>query len=254
MKIASWNVNSIKARLDHTKKWIDESAPDILVLQELKSAEFPESEFDALGYRSAAVTQKTYNGVALLSKQDISVVHSSLPGFEDDEQARYIEADTGGLRVIGIYAPNGNPVDTEKFDYKLEWLSHLKKRLQTLRDDRTPFVIGGDFNIIPEGKDCYDPKAWKDDALFRPESRQKYRAMINLGLTDAFRVHNGKAEQYTFWDYQGGAWPADKGIRIDHFLLSPTITDKLISCTIDKTPRGWKKASDHTPVIVEIES
>lgn len=253
MKIASWNVNSIKARGGHVKKWLETNAPDILILQELKGTEFPADDFKEIGYESAAVTQKTYNGVALLSKHKINVVHESLPGNDTDDQARYIEADTGGLRIIGIYAPNGNPVDSEKFDYKLRWLDHLIARMKTLRQDQTPFAVGGDFNIIPEEIDCHDPKAWADDALFRPESRRKFKAMINLGLTDAFRVHNGNAEEYTFWDYQGGAWPANKGIRIDHFLLSPAAADKLKSCVIDTAPRGWKKASDHTPIVVELE-
>ncbi|MCB9990863.1 MAG: exodeoxyribonuclease III [Rhodospirillales bacterium] len=252
MKIASWNVNSIKARLPHVTSWLEAQAPDVLLLQELKGLEFPADAFEALGYQCAVVPQKAYNGVALLSRHDISVEHQALPGDSADEQARYIEATTGGIRIIGIYAPNGNPVDTEKFTYKLAWLDRLYTHLHRLRQDEVPFCIGGDFNIIPEPKDCYDPKAWEGDALFRPESRQKLRALINLGLTDAFRVFNHKAEQYTFWDYQGGAWPKNHGIRIDHFLLSPALTDQLKNCTIDSGPRGKDKASDHTPIIVEL--
>lgn len=252
MKIASWNVNSIKTRLSHVKDWLESQKPDVLLLQELKGLEFPAEEFESIGYQSAAVPQKAYNGVALLSKHKIKVEHDALPGDKKDEQARYIEATIKDLRIIGIYAPNGNPVDSEKFTYKLAWLDRLKKRLEKLREDEVPVAIGGDFNIIPEEKDCFDPKAWQDDALFRLESRQKLRALLNLGYTDAFRVHNSQTGQYTFWDYQGGAWPQDKGIRIDHFLLSPSVADRLRACTIDKGPRGLEKASDHTPIIVEI--
>ncbi len=252
MKIASWNVNSIKARLDHVKAWLDSQKPDILLLQELKGLDFPYDVFDAMGYRCAAVPQKAYNGVAILSRHEIGLIHEKLPGMDHDEQARYIEADINNVRVIGIYAPNGNPVDSEKFPYKLTWLEHLKNRLAALRADRVPVVIGGDFNIIPDDHDCHDPQVWAGDALFRPESRRLYRAMLNLGYSDAFRVRTQNGGHYTFWDYQGGAWPANKGIRIDHFLLSPCIADRLQSCTIDKEPRGLEKASDHTPIIVTI--
>lgn len=252
MKIATWNVNSIKARLDHVKNWLEKHQPDVLTIQELKGLDFPAQEFEALGYKSAAVTQKAYNGVATLSKHDIKVELEALPGGEGDDQARYIEATINGTRIIGIYAPNGNPVDSDKFPYKLGWLDRLKERLRILREEEMPVVIGGDFNIIPEARDCYDPAAWADDALFHMESRQKLRAMVNLGYTEAFRVHNQKAGQYTFWDYQAGCWPQNKGIRIDHFLLSPAAADRLVSCTIDSAPRGLDKASDHTPVVLEL--
>lgn len=253
MRIASWNVNSIKTRLGHVKDWLEEQKPDVLLLQELKGLEFPADEFEAVGYQSAAVPQKAYNGVAMLSKHDMNVELEALPGDKADEQARYIEATIKGLRIIGIYAPNGNPVDSDKYPYKLAWMDRLTDRLKELRANEVPVAIGGDFNIIPENKDCYDPKAWADDALFRLESRQKLRALLNLGYTDAFRVHNNKPQQYTFWDYQRGAWPQNKGIRIDHFLLSPPVTDRLVSCKIDAKPRGLEKASDHTPIIVEIK-
>lgn len=253
MKIASWNVNSIKARLDHVKKFLSETAPDVLMVQELKGLEFPADEFTALGYETAAVTQKSYNGVAVFSKTPIKIILNALPGDDTDEQARYIEFETNNLRLIDIYLPNGNPIGTEKFTYKISWMQRLYNRLKELRDQNIPFAIGGDFNVIPEDKDCYDPKAWKDDALAQPESRAAYRALINLGLTDAFRIFNVAHGQYTFWDYQAGAWQKDHGIRIDHFLLSPEIVDKIQSCRIDKTPRGWDKPSDHTPITIEIE-
>ncbi len=253
MKIASWNINSIKVRQHHVKNWLEQQKPDILLLQELKGLEFPAAAFEELGYKAAAITQKAYNGVALLSLHDMQIINESLPGDESDEQARFIEADVNGMRVIGIYAPNGNPVSTDKFTYKTSWLKRLKQHLQALRLDEVPFCIGGDFNIIPEDKDCHDPAVWKGDALFHPESLAQWRGLLNLGLTDALRVHNHKAEQYTFWDYQAGAWPQNKGIRIDHFLLAPPLADKLVSCVIDKQPRGLEKASDHTPISVEIE-
>ncbi len=249
MKIATWNVNSIKAREDHVRQWLESVQPDVLMLQELKGLEFPYS-FD--GYHAKTVGQKTYNGVAILSKNPVTVILDKLPGDEADEQARYLEVDNGSLRLINIYLPNGNPVESEKYPYKLAWMERLYTRLKELRETDIPFLIGGDFNVIPEERDCWDPKVWRDDALFKLESRLAFRKLIHLGLTDAFRAFNGEDHQYTFWDYQGGCWPANKGIRIDHFLLSPPLADRLKNCMIDKTPRGWEKASDHTPVIVEL--
>lgn len=252
MKITSWNVNSVHARLDHVRKYLEHYQPDILMMQELKTLDCPALEFEALGYRCAAVTQKSYNGVAILSRHPLTVLHTALPGNDGDEQSRYIEADINGLRVINIYLPNGNPVGTDKFSYKLGWMNHLYTHLKTLRDARIPFVIGGDFNVIPEDRDCYDPKAWKNDALFQPESRAAFRRYLNLGLTDAYRALHGQAGAYTFWDYQAGAWPQNKGIRIDHFLLSPETADRLADCAIHKDPRGWDRPSDHTPVQVTL--
>lgn len=254
MKITSWNVNSINARMDHVKKYLADYQPDILMVQELKTLDFPADEFKDSGYKTEAVGQKSYNGVAIFSKHNIGVIYKSLPGNDNDDQARYIEADINGLRLINIYLPNGNPVDSDKFDYKLGWMKHLKMRLETLRNKRIPFAIGGDFNVIPEDKDCHDPKAWAGDALFRPESRALFRSMLNLGLTDALRVSNTKSQQYTFWDYQAGAWPQNKGIRIDHFLLSPELADRLEGCEIHKDPRGWEKPSDHTPIQITLAS
>lgn len=252
MKITSWNVNSINARLDIAKRYIADTQPDILMMQELKTLDFPSMDFQAAGYHSHAVTQKTYNGVAILSKKPLELIHTKLPGYEDDPQARYIEARLDGVTYINIYLPNGNPLGTEKFDYKCRWMDHLITHLARLRQQSIPFVIGGDFNIIPEEKDCYDPKAWLGDALFQPESRQAYRRMINLGLTDALRARTQAAGHYTFWDYQAGAWPQNKGIRIDHFLLSPEMADRLEGCTIHKDPRGWDKPSDHTPIEITL--
>ena len=252
MKIVTWNVNSLKARLEHVKTYLANNAPDILMLQELKGLDFPGSEFAGMGYETHALGQKAYNGVAVFSKTPIAVIMNALPGEDTDEQARYLEIETGGLRVINIYLPNGNPCPGEKYDYKLRWMKRLYERLESLRHEGISFVIGGDFNVIPEAKDCFDPAAWKEDALYRIETRQAFRKIVNLGLTDAFRVFDSSADKYTFWDYQGGAWQNDKGIRIDHFLLSPELADRLEACVIDETPRGWDKASDHTPIIVEI--
>ena len=252
MKIASWNVNSIKQRLGHVLRWLETEKPDALLLQELKGLEFPFAEIEAAGYKAHAVPQKGRNGVALLTPHEAKIVLDRLPGDDADEEARYIEADIDGLRIIGIYAPNGNPVDSEKFPYKLVWLSRLKDRLAVLREKDIAFVICGDFNIIPEDKDCADPEGWRGDALFRPESLAKYRSICHLGLTDAFRVFNRAGGEYTFWDYQAGAWPRNNGIRIDHFLLCPEAADRLQSCRIDKGPRGWEQPSDHTPILVEL--
>ena len=252
MKIAIWNVNSIKARHDHVLKWLGDARPDALMIQELKGLEFPTAAFFTRGYHASVGGQKTYNGVASLTRNPADIVLNKLPGDDADEQARYLEIDYNNVRLINIYAPNGNPVDSEKFPYKLAWLERLRQRLAELRANAVPFVIGGDFNIIPDDRDCYAPKAWAEDALFRLESRQALRSIMNLGLTDAFRVYNQQDGQYTFWDYQAGAWPQNKGIRIDHFLLAPAIADRLVNCTIDKDPRSWDKASDHTPVLLEI--
>lgn len=256
MKLVSWNVNSVKARHDHVERFLRETAPDVLMLQELKGLDFPATAFEALGYSHVSATQKSYNGVAILSKHKIDLVHDALPGDEGDEQARYLEADINGVRVINIYLPNGNPVavDSEKFPYKLAWMDRLISRVKLLRAEAVPFVIGGDFNIIPEDRDCHDPNAWRGDALFHPQSLARFRSLLHTGLTDAFRVFNQQDEQYSFWDYQRGAWQKNDGIRIDHFLTSPQITDQMLSCEIDKEPRGWERPSDHTPIVLTLKT
>jgi exodeoxyribonuclease-3 len=254
MKLATWNVNSIKARTEHVKRWLAAHSPDILMIQELKGLEFPHDAFQDLGYEIHAVGQKAYNGVATFSKAPFTVILNKLPGDDADEQSRYLEIEmSNGMRIINIYLPNGNPWPGEKFDYKMRWMDRLYDRLSELRGNDIPFVIAGDFNVIPEARDCWDPKAWENDALYRIETRQKFRSLLNLGLTDAFRALNQKDHQFTFWDYQAGCWPADKGIRIDHFLLSPSLSDRIQSCTIDKTPRGEESPSDHTVVILELQ-
>ncbi len=253
-RIASWNVNSVKARLEHLQRWLKEASPDVALLQELKCVDeaFPSLEIEALGYNVATAGQKTYNGVAILSKSPIDVELRALPGDETDEQARYIEAFTGNVRVASIYLPNGNPIPGEKFDYKLNWMERLYAHVHDLLKGEDAFVLGGDYNVIPEEGDVYSPAAFRDDALFQPESRAALRKIINLGLTDAYRATTSETGRYTWWGYQGGGWQKDNGVRIDHLLLSPQAADRLQACDIDRTPRGWEKPSDHTPIWCEL--
>jgi len=260
LTIATWNVNSVKARLPHVLQWLTAHKPDIVFLQELKceTDAFPRFEIEALGYHAYVVGQKSYNGVAILSLQPLTITLEALPGDSTDTQARYIEAVLGELTLACLYLPNGNPVgenpaESEKYSYKLRWMQRLEDRVRVLMASEKPFLLGGDFNIIPTAADVYDPKGWENDALFRPESRAAWQRLCNLGLTEAFRtLHPNAQHAYSFWDYQQGAWQQDHGLRIDHFLLSPEATDRLHSCTIDRTPRGWEKASDHTPVVLQL--
>lgn len=254
MKLATWNVNSIKARLDAVLTWLGEAEPDVVCLQEIKSTDetFPAEAFESLGYNCAVHGQKTYNGVAILSKRPIEDVTPRLPGGEGDDHARYLEAlvtgDKGIVRVASIYAPNGNPVGTDKFKYKLAWMERLNAHAKELLADEEPLALMGDFNVIPEEDDCYDPKIWAEDALFQPETRAALRKIEYLGFTDAFRACHAETHQYTFWDYQAGAWTKDHGIRIDHIMLSPQAADHLKACAIDKHVRGRERPSDHVPV------
>jgi exodeoxyribonuclease-3 len=253
MKIASWNVNSIRARLDQVTAWLKERTPDVLLMQELKGAEFPAEVFKALGYESAAVTQKAYNGVAILSRYPMQTLNTTLAGDELDSHARYLETTIDGIRVVNIYLPNGNPVGTDKFAYKLAWMDRLEKEMRAWRKEDLPVLIGGDFNVIPEDIDCRKPSSWIHDALFQPEPRARYRALLALGYTDAFRaLHPDEAGQFTFWDYFRQAFEHNRGIRIDHFLLSPKVAERLQSCEIDRGPRGQQRPSDHTPIMVEL--
>jgi exodeoxyribonuclease-3 len=255
--IATWNVNSIRARMAHALAFLEARQPDVLLLQELKGLEFPALEFEALGYQSVAVGQKSYNGVAILSKLPIESVSLSLPGGDEDTHARYIEsivdAEFGRVRVVCIYLPNGNPVGTEKFLYKLQWMDRLIAQMMVWKNDSIPTIIGGDFNVIPEDIDCDKPANWVRDALFQPETRDRYRAMQAMGWTDAFRSLNPDLrDAFTFWDYFRQAFERNRGIRIDHFLLSPALATRLQGCEIDKTPRAQEKPSDHTPVLVTL--
>lgn len=258
MKIATWNINGVKARIDTVLEWLKEAQPDIACFQEIKSIDenFPRAAIEDLGYNVETHGQKSFNGVALLSKLPLEDVQRGLPGDDDDEQARYIEASvstvSGALRFGCLYLPNGNPLGTEKFPYKLNWMERLIVHAQWRLIDETPFIMLGDYNVIPDPIDAKRPEVWGDDALFQPESRQNFRALINLGLTEAVRACSEAPETFTFWDYQAGAWQKNNGIRIDHILMSPQATDKLNGCGIDDHVRGWEKPSDHVPVWVDL--
>ena len=258
VRIASWNVNSVRTRIGHLLDWLREAKPDIALLQELKcqTEGFPRLEVEDLGYNLAIVGQKSYNGVAILSRHPMTVEAERLPGFADDEPARYVEAlvQAAGkvLRVASIYVPNGNPSGSDKFPYKLAWLDRLREHAKGLLALEEVTVLGGDYNICPTDDDVYDPVGWQDDALCRPEARAAFRRLVNLGYTDAFRALHSEPHLYTFWDYQAGRWQKDEGLRIDHLLLSPQAADRLTAAEIDKTPRKKDKPSDHTPVWCEL--
>ena len=259
MKIATWNVNSVKARLDTVRTWLAQAAPDVVGFQEIKTTDdqFPADAFEGLGYNSVVHGQKSYNGVAILSKRPPEDVIRGLPENDGDDHARYIEAivptDSGGVvRVISIYAPNGNPPGSERFQYKLTWLDRLERHIKRLLALEEPLLVMGDYNVIPSIEDCHDPKAWAGDALFQPESRAALRRIAHLGLIDAFRACHAEPHRYTFWDYQAGAWVKDHGVRIDHILLSPQAADRLMNCSIERHVRGWEKPSDHVPVVCEL--
>ncbi len=255
MVVASWNVNSIRARIEHVKTWLSTHNPDVLLMQELKAAEFPADLFNELGYRSAAVTQKSYNGVAVLSRHPIDVVSTTLIGDETDSHARFLEAVVKDIRIANIYAPNGNPIGSDKFLYKLAWMDRLQRQMQIWLRSEMPTLVGGDFNVIPDDIDCHKPASWMHDALFQPEPRIRYRALMALGYTDAFRyLHPGEGGYFTFWDYFRKAFEYNRGIRIDHFLLSPQLTQRLESCEIDKAPRALDKPSDHTPILARFRA
>lgn len=258
MKIATFNINGIKARIDALPAWLDEAQPDVALLQEIKSVDeaFPREIFEERGYNVETHGQKSFNGVAILSKRPLEDISRGLPGDEEDEQSRYIEAtvmgDTEAVRVCGLYLPNGNPTPGPKYDYKLRWMERLLHRAEALLAEEIPFVMAGDYNIIPQGEDAAKPDSWRDDALFRLESRTAFRRLLNLGLTDAFRARTLEPGHYSFWDYQAGAWNRNNGIRIDHLLLSPEAADLLVACQIDKEVRGRDKPSDHVPVWIEL--
>ncbi len=259
MKIATWNVNSIKARLPLVLQWLEREEPDIACLQELKviDANFPGEAIGDLGYNVAVHGQKTYNGVAILSKTPFDEVITGLPGDGEDTQARYVEAvipaGDGIVRVASIYLPNGNPVNTEKYPYKLGWMARLEAHARDLLALEEPLVLAGDYNVIPAPEDVYDPQGWREDALFRLETRRAFRRLLHLGLTDAVRACTDQEHQYTFWDYQRGAWNRDNGLRIDHLLLSPQAADHLHGYAIDRYTRAWQRPSDHAPVHIELE-
>jgi exodeoxyribonuclease-3 len=259
MRITTWNVNSIKQRLEHLLKFLAEATPDVVCLQELKciDAAFPRAEIEAAGYNVITHGQKAFNGVAILSKAPLEEVKRGLPGNDADDHARYAEAivsvPSGVVRVASIYLPNGNPTGTEKFGYKLAWMDRLTAHARDLLALEEPFVLAGDFNVIPEPRDARKPENWTRDALFQPETRAKYRELLALGLTDAVRACDDGPGPFTFWDYQAGAFQRDDGIRIDHLALSPQAADRLRGTAIHKHTRGWEKPSDHVPVSIELD-
>ncbi|HEY5127777.1 MAG TPA: exodeoxyribonuclease III [Bradyrhizobium sp.] len=259
MRIATWNVNSIRQRMDSLQAWLAERKPDIVCLQEIKCVDeaFPREPLEALGYNVAVHGQKTFNGVALLSKLPFDEVAPGLIGDDGDVQARFLEAlvstKNGVVRVVSLYLPNGNPPDTKKYTYKLKWMDRLIAFSHERLKLEEPFVLAGDYNVIPTPADARHPAAWSKDALFLPQTREKFRALLNLGLTDAIRASSDASDLYTFWDYQAGAWAKDDGIRIDHLLLSPQATDRLMTAGIDRHVRGWDKPSDHVPVYVDLD-
>ncbi len=258
MRIATWNVNSIRQRLDHLVTWLRERQPDIACLQEIKCVDdaFPREPIEALGYNLAVHGQKTFNGVAILSKAKFDEVVPGLPGDDGDDHARFIEATvstaSGVVRVASIYLPNGNPPSTDKYSYKLKWMDRLSHYARERLQLEEPLILAGDYNVIPAPQDVHDPAAWANDALFLPPTREKFRSLTNLGLTDAIRAVSDDAGLYTFWDYQAGAWQKNWGIRIDHMLLSPQAADRLTGAGIDKHVRTWEKPSDHVPVYIDL--
>jgi len=257
MRIATWNVNSVNAHLETVLTWFRDFAPDVACLQEIKCVDekFPAEAFESLGYNVAVHGQKTYNGVALLSKTPLEDVRKGLPGDDADDHARYVEAVVSGptpVRVASIYLPNGNPIGTDKFAYKLRWMERLKRHAQDLLAYEEPLALCGDYNVIPEPADADDPPSWAGDALFQPETRAAFRSLKWLGLTDAYMEADGAPGGYTFWDYQAGAWRRNHGIRIDHLLLSPQAADHLTGVTIHREARAMDKPSDHVPIEAEL--
>jgi exodeoxyribonuclease III len=258
MRIATWNVNSINARLETVLAWFEEARPDVAGLQEIKCVDekFPAEPFERLGYNIAVHGQKTYNGVALLSKHPLEDVRRGLPEVEGDDHARYIEALIGGptpVRVGVIYLPNGNPIGTEKFAYKLAWMDRLRMHAAVLMALEEPLVLMGDYNVIPEPEDADQPESWRNDALYQPESRAAFRTLKHMGLVDAYEQADGAPGGYTFWDYQMMSWQRNHGIRIDHALLSPQAADLLVGVEIHRDVRAREKPSDHVPVVVELD-
>ncbi len=259
MRIATWNVNSVRQRLDHLVAWLKERSPDIVCLQEIKCVDdaFPREPIEALGYNVAVHGQKTFNGVALLSKLPFDEVAPGLIGDDGDVQARFLEAivstKTGALRVVSLYLPNGNPPNTDKYTYKLNWMDRLINFSRERLKLEEPMLLCGDYNVIPTPADAKRPEVWTNDALFLPRTREKFRTLVNLGLTDAIRAVSDSDDLYTFWDYQAGAYQKNDGIRIDHVLMSPQAADRLTDAGIDKHVRGWEKPSDHVPVYIDLD-
>lgn len=260
MKIASFNINGIRARKPHVLKWLHECQPDVVLFQEIKCEDntFPREDFEDLGFNVETHGQKGFNGVAILSKFPMQDITHRLPGDNNDVQARWLEATILGsaqpLRVCCLYLPNGNPVPGQKFDYKLAWMKRLYARAKDILQLEEPSLLAGDFNVIPLPQDAKNPENWEGDALFRDETKEQWRKILNLGYYDALRLRCQDDEQFTFWDFQRGAWARNDGIRIDHFLLTPQCADQLVNCEIDRDVRGWEKPSDHVPIWIELNN
>ena len=257
MIISSWNVNSVRARIENIKEYLKKFKPEILMMQEIKTQNetYPFNEIELLNYKNYVYGQKSYNGVAIISKKELKNIQNDI--FKDkNKQSRVISADVKyknkNINLINIYTPNGNPVDTEKYTYKLYWLESLIKKLKSLSKKNENIIIGGDFNIIPSAEDVHNPKGYENDALFRLEIRKKLRELINLGFHDAYRFIHPEKEGYTFWDYTSGAWQKNNGMRIDHFLVSSSLINFVKNVNINKFPRGRQKPSDHTPIEIEL--
>ena len=259
MKIATFNINGIKARIEALSDWLDGSTPDVAILQEIKSVDenFPREIFEDKGYNVETHGQKSFNGVAILSKLPLEDVTRGLPGDDSDEQARWIEATVVGskaIRICGLYLPNGNPAPGPKYDYKLGWMERLKSRAEALIAAEEPALMAGDYNVIPQDEDAARPEVWAEDAIARPETRAAYRRILNLGFTEAFRAQTPGPGHFSFWDYQAGAWDRNDGIRIDHVLMTPQCADLMTGCHIESAVRGGTKPSDHVPVWVELDA
>lgn len=258
MKIATWNINGVKARLDNLIHWLGEASPDIVCLQEIKSVDeqFPRGPIEDLGYHVETHGQKGFNGVAILSRLRFDKVNRGLPGNDEDIQARFIEGvfstDGGVVRVVSLYLPNGNPTGSEKFVYKLGWMERLERWAEERLEHEEPLLMAGDFNVIPQPIDARYPQNWVTDALFQPESRAALRRIENLGFIEALRATTDDAKTFTFWDYQGGSWQKNNGIRIDHLLLSPEAAIRLAAVSVAKHTRAWERPSDHVPVVVDL--
>ena len=262
MKITTWNVNSVNARIDSIKKFIKKDQSDIYLLQELKciNEKFPNDEIKKLGYNSYINGQKAWNGVAILSKKELVVSNTKIPTFIKDDQSRFIETTIKiknikkEIKLICIYLPNGNPIETDKFEYKIKWMKKFNTYIYDLCQKNHPVIIGGDFNVIPTDDDVYSPENFKDDACTHPRTREQYNILINYGFVDVVKEFIEGKSNWTYWGYRGGGWQKGNGLRIDHFLTTSEITDKIKNVYVDRNPRGWEKASDHTPVVLEINN